>query len=511
MAITVLPYLSPRLLIVAAPDTEITVQEIIDQVRDWEDGEEGMAYPYIISAAGKENLGGGVTVGITCTLQNARIAFEARTTPTETGTVTTADGTGLVLTDNTATFVSNGVTVGAHVVNKATGASGSVVSVDSETQLTLLQALGGGTRNDFQIGDDYAVHNIIPCSISGGNLVAVDDVGADLDPVFPTAWTQVVRTSSSSATLQELQDIQYASFAGGVWYDMANGTAGTVFPVGTERQPCNNLTDVKTIAEARGFDTIYVVGDMSLGSSLDFNGYTFIGRGQTLSTFTIDTSANVLNCVFKSATVTGTLDGQCNIVDATLDDVTVISGVVENSMIDPGTITLGGSQTAHFLDCKSGVPGVSTPIIDMGGSGQDLAMRNYNGGIRLENLSGAQSVSIDLNSGQCVIDTTTVTNGTIVVRGIGKVIDEAGDWMVSGTYGSMTLINEVQGSPSLQIVENTITTDQALRLILAAVAGKASGANTTTMRFRDTGDSKDRIVATVDEFGNRSSVTLSPD
>ena len=510
MAIIVYPLLSPRLIVVPAPDTQITIQDLHDECRAWEDSSEHGGFDPLIQSAGKENLGGGVTVGVTSTLQNAKLAFEARTTPTEEGTVTTGDANGITLTDSAATFQTNNVALGASVINLTTGASGTVISVDSETQLTLLTQLAGGTRADFQVNDDYDVHNIVQCSVSGGNLVAVDDVGADLEAIFPTAFTQVVRTSSSSATLQELQDIQFASFSGGVWYDAINGVAGTTFPTGTERQPSNSLSDVKTIAEARGFDTVKVVGDMTLNSALDFEGYTFEGRGETLSTFTIDTSANVLNCVFKEALVTGTLDGECNVKDATIETVTVISGVIEATTINTGTVTLGGSQLAHFINCQSGVPGTATPVIDMGGSGQDLAMRNYNGGIELTNLTGAQDVSIDLNSGQVVLDTANLTAGTVVVRGIGKVVNKAGAWLASGTYGGMTLVNEVQGPSALQIVDGTLTTDQVLQVILSAVAGKAAGAATTTMTFRDIADTKDRITATVDEFGNRSSVTLDP-
>lgn len=57
-------------------------------------------------------------------------------------------------------------------------------------------------------------------------------------------------------------------------------------------------------------------------------------------------------------------------------------------------------------------------------------------------------------------------------------------------------------------VETNRTLRQAFRLMLAALVGKASGMATTTATFRDTNDSKDRIVATVDADGNRSAVTL---
>ena len=52
------------------------------------------------------------------------------------------------------------------------------------------------------------------------------------------------------------------------------------------------------------------------------------------------------------------------------------------------------------------------------------------------------------------------------------------------------------------------TVEQALKLILAAVAGKLSGAATVTNVMRAADDCKARITATVDGDGNRSAVTL---
>ncbi len=60
------------------------------------------------------------------------------------------------------------------------------------------------------------------------------------------------------------------------------------------------------------------------------------------------------------------------------------------------------------------------------------------------------------------------------------------------------------------IGDSTITMRQALRVMLAALGGKVSGAGTTTITFRNAADSADVIVATVDTSGNRSAVTLTP-
>jgi hypothetical protein len=51
--------------------------------------------------------------------------------------------------------------------------------------------------------------------------------------------------------------------------------------------------------------------------------------------------------------------------------------------------------------------------------------------------------------------------------------------------------------------------EETLKLCLSALAGKVSGAGTTGITIRSADDSADRIVATVDTDGNRSSITLN--
>lgn len=58
-------------------------------------------------------------------------------------------------------------------------------------------------------------------------------------------------------------------------------------------------------------------------------------------------------------------------------------------------------------------------------------------------------------------------------------------------------------------VETGLTLRQALRVIAAATVGKVSGAETTTITFRNVlVDDTDRIIATVDSNGNRTAITL---
>jgi len=197
---------SPRLIFVAQPAVNISIQDLIDTLRVLEEQPwEGLAYPHIIDAAGKENLGNNIFVGITAKLLNAKLGFESRKTSLTSGTVSSDDLSGFTLNDSSAQFITNGATQGAWVVNFTDGSRATILKVVSETQI-ITDGLGDGTDNQFSIGDYYELLGVVQCEINGGNLVAVESDGiTDMIPIIPTVGTQIIRTSASSATLTDQQ------------------------------------------------------------------------------------------------------------------------------------------------------------------------------------------------------------------------------------------------------------------------------------------------------------------
>jgi hypothetical protein len=76
----------------------------------------------------------------------------------------------------------------------------------------------------------------------------------------------------------------------------------------------------------------------------------------------------------------------------------------------------------------------------------------------------------------------------------------------------VTQVNVMMAAPTAaevwqNPVEGATTAEEALRIILAALANKATGGGTGTIAFRDIADTKDRLVLTVDAEGNRSVAT----
>lgn len=128
--------------------------------------------------------------------------------------------------------------------------------------------------------------------------------------------------------------------------------------------------------------------------------------------------------------------------------------------------------------------------------------------------------------------TTTLTGSGAVTASLSAVIPAEAALSGSGTVASSTNLTGVgrleaeilpytELSPQAlaesildqnDVESGALTVREALRLVAASVAGKVSGAETTTITFRNAvADDKNRIVATVDSNGNRTSITYDLD
>lgn len=88
-------------------------------------------------------------------------------------------------------------------------------------------------------------------------------------------------------------------------------------------------------------------------------------------------------------------------------------------------------------------------------------------------------------------------------------VDTAAILVDTGTSGVPLTAAAVDAILDETIGDGTITMRQVLKLAVAALGGKLSGAATTTVTIRNDADDTDVITATVDADGNRSAVTLS--
>ena len=359
--------------------------------------------------------------------------------------------------------------------------------------------------NDFRLGlknleDDPegmpfpTTHNhVAPISVGGVDLArvieilepytvtfedgqyAVNLVGANSNIGDRTNVNQVSIRSANSAGLPDIEAIQASSFNGVVTVKAGSIYSGSTYPVGTNSYPVNNIPDARLIAQKQGLTALRIIGSYTMDTGDDISNFTVLGVNAMNTSIIINPGAITTNTQITDAYITGNLDGGALLERCMVDNLNYINGVIYNCMLQPGTISLGGSNPAYFLDCYSGVPGQMTPEIDMNGTGNEdtpLVMRNYAGGILLKQKTGPGLVSIDLGSGQVKIDSTCV-NGAITVRGDGKVITSDGTHIDSGIInGNLQVYNEANygghihdiwkdmglnpGSPSGRVLANLV-------------------------------------------------------
>lgn len=83
-------------------------------------------------------------------------------------------------------------------------------------------------------------------------------------------------------------------------------------------------------------------------------------------------------------------------------------------------------------------------------------------------------------------------------------------WMIAEPITSELTADAIAAAVMASGIEAGMTMTQALRLVTAALAGKADVSG-STVTFRDVNDTKNRITATVSGDGDRTAVTLDAD
>jgi hypothetical protein len=290
---------------------------------------------------------------------------------------------------------------------------------------------------------------------------AVNLIGANSNVADVTNVNNVSVRPYNSAGLISSPDIEYSSFNERVTIDVIKGSSGTLYPKGTMREPVNNLADAKIIAAYRGFETLFVIGNITFLDTDNIDGFTIIGQNPTKSSFNLTEGLSSQGCEFIEATIDGVLDGNSTIDKCVVDDLTYIEGIIKNSILR-GIIILAGNTTTNILNCYDGIAGDDKPIIDMGGSGQGLTIGGYNGELEIRNKDGEDKVSIDLVSGEVVLD-STVTNGEIDIRGVGRLIDDSSSGAIvkwnalisNDNYNEVVMVNTTSGVPGTQYPRGT--------------------------------------------------------
>jgi hypothetical protein len=192
------------------------------------------------------------------------------------------------------------------------------------------------------------------------------------------------------------------------------------------------------------------------------------------------------------------IDWGTKIITVEQADLTNISGA--NYSLDVDVFRLA------LKDLEDSEEGIAFPMthnhvapISVGGVTLARVVEIINGyTISFEDTGTPYSVRLDGANNNIGDVANLITNVSI------RSSNSAGLIQVDTGGGAVLTANEILDN---QDIETGISFRQSLRLVLSALAGKVSGAGTTTISIRDLNDTVDRIVATVDTNGNRTAIT----
>jgi hypothetical protein len=275
-----------------------------------------------------------------------------------------------------------------------------------------------------------------------------DNANVDPDPFDTSTRTQPLKlyiTPPASELVRaeaEIEAVNRMSFNERVYIDPINGTEPGTNPLaGNQEYPVQNMEQAYPIAVALALNTFYFLNSYTLDGDHDISNYEILCRNHVTSEIHIEEGLDCPGLQIKNATISGVLDGHSDISVCIIKNITFFNGHVHNSSLS-GKITLAGGQDAFISDCKRLNINI-IPVIDMGGSGQNLVMPNYTGAIWIENLTGAAKVGVGLNAGTVILDSATVTAGNITVSGSGYLQDENGNMIQSGIWNGVTIKNDL--------------------------------------------------------------------
>jgi hypothetical protein len=293
--------------------------------------------------------------------------------------------------------------------------------------------------NDWKIRPQEADHRLIV----NGNLYT--------DPSGESPFTQtlgnynvMVEMAVSSlvdSSLAQLPEIEQASFNNRVVIDVINGTAGTLYPLGTQLAPVNNLANAKTIALSRGFDSFYVLGNLTIGFGEDISNQHFYGQGATFNvkktTITLTSGCITTNAHYHNLMIQGAQGGESNYYDCLIGNLTNAHCHYEEcKMVGPVQFStgIGSTHTTDLIDCYTSNVEY---VVDCNGSQLKQVYNNFTGNIKFTNATNAGSIiTLNISSGEVVID-SSCTAGTIRIRGNAILTNNSGGTVIK-TEGLIT-------------------------------------------------------------------------
>jgi len=486
--------------------------------------------------------------GFTLTKAGSGSDFNATSTPLTLAKTTNITG----FNDIAATAI-----VSSGAITTSGGAVSTVTTVTN--QLTAAQIATGvwqdATAGDFtvssSIGKSLYTSGAAP-GAAGGLFIAGTNAATTITTSLTTTFTGNL-TGSVGSVSGAVGSVTGA--VGSVTGDVGGNVTGSIGSVATggitAASIADGAIDRATFAADTGLQSIRsntaqagastsITLDASASSVTSFyvndlivlTGGTGVGQGRYITAYNGTTKVATVSAwaTNPDATTTFAIIAADAIVGATAPTAAQVATAVWTDLTsgsDFSTATSVGKLLKDNIDATISsrlAPTTSGRTLDVtttGAAGIDWGNMENQGATVDLNATSLNTVNTVL-SVQNAVDVTP-SSVSAIQNGLATPTN-----ITAGTITTATNVTTVNGLAANVITAASIATDagteianavlaggdvdgysleQTLKLCLAALAGKLSGAATTTVTIRAADDSKNRLTATVDSDGNRSAVT----
>lgn len=367
-----------------------------------------------------------------------------------------------------------------------------VLTADNSKYIQAMRVVGGDPLpGSKQLGLTYFLMNdwkIRPYEANhtftlNGNLYSEDGSSPFISTIG--SFNVMIVSSVSNlvdSTVQQLPEIEYASYNGGVTLDAINGTDSSEYPYGTPLHPCKTTANSYAIRMARGFNTIYLKSDLTLSGIPDgvLNNLTLIGIvgfGENAKTLTIN-NVLITNCRAKNLKVTGTAKSgsTADLTNCTINNLNnaeihalecvITSGVYSSTELDQCTIdgNIVISDNGVFSGTRIVFNGDFTNITH--GNNTTVSIDINSGYLMIKNSTNGCLSEFNVKGGEVELD-DSCSGGEFYIEGIGNLYgdpEELGMIVKANNLISSAMIGSSLTNEQDEILRSLATTEE-LRVV----------------------------------------------
>jgi hypothetical protein len=259
--------------------------------------------------------------------------------------------------------------------------------------------------------------------VMSGNLYT-DPAGSS--PFVPTlgSYTVLIESAVSNLVDASVARLDLAQLLDAIYMDVNLGDDANS---GTNTAPVQTIARAFELADQNNLTSLRFRGAVTLDRNA--TGWTFIGSSELNSSIDV-AGFNVDGSHFTECAIEGVVAGRIACDECRLDVITGLDGTFRRCGISASFAT-ATNATLVMVNCHSEVPFTSTPVCSVGAN-NEVSIRNWSGGLELQNVTTGSNVSVDLSQGRLILGPSN-TGGNVLVRGLSELDDNSAGTLVVST------------------------------------------------------------------------------